>query len=126
MSEHQNRYPVAHYRWDVDKTYIHTDFDTLRSLIQTWLQRAEDKRNIPGAPALLRELLRIEGGSQVTFISGSPQQMRRVLLQKFVMDLIAQENFILIYTLRILLHIRMNTLKLLNRYKHLLHTTHHM
>lgn len=107
MSGHHNRYPTAHYRWDVDKTYIHTDFDTLRSLIQTWRQRAEDKRNIPGAPALLRELLRMKGKDQVTFISGSPQQMRRVLLKKFEMDGIEPDNFILKPNLSNLLKLRL-------------------
>lgn len=107
MSSHDNRFPIAHYRWDVDKTYIHTDFDSLRSLIRTWRQRAEDKRNIPGAPALLRELLRTKGEDQITFISGSPQQMRRVLLKKFEMDGIEPDNFILKPNLSNLLTLRL-------------------
>lgn len=107
MSVHTNRYPTAHYRWDVDKTYIQTDFDSLRSLIRTWRQRAEDKRNIPGAPALLRELLRSEGDDHVTFISGSPQQMRRVLLKKFEMDGVSPDNFILKPNLSNLLKLRL-------------------
>lgn len=107
MSAHKNRYPTAHYRWDVDKTYIQTDFDSLRSLIRTWRQRAEDKRNIPGAPALLRELLHSQGEDEVTFISGSPQQMRRVLLKKFEMDGISPDNFILKPNLSNLLKLRL-------------------
>lgn len=96
MSPHQNAYAQVHYRWDVDKTYIHTDFDSTRALIQAWRQTPEEKRNIPGAPALLRELLRgKDAQQQVTFISGSPQQMRNVLLQKFALDGIQPDRFIL-------------------------------
>lgn len=107
MSTHTNAYPHAHYRWDVDKTYIHTDFDSLRSLIHTWRQRAEDKRNIPGAPALLRELVRSKGDNEITFISGSPQQMRRVLLEKFDLDGVQPDNFILKPNLSNLLKLRL-------------------
>ncbi len=103
----ENRYACAHYRWDVDKTYIHTDFDSIRSLIQTWRQSPEEKRNIPGAPALLRELLQDKESSQVTFISGSPQQMRSVLLKKFHIDGIRPDQFILKPNLRNILTLRL-------------------
>ncbi len=88
---------IVHYRWDVDKTYIRTEFDTFRDLVRAWRQEAEDKTNIPGAPALLRELLatRDRDQSRVTFISGSPRQMRRVLSDKFRLDGVEPDAFIL-------------------------------
>ena len=90
--------PVRHiFRWDLDKTYIQTDFDSLRGLIRAAVQRAEEKQNVPGADALLREVTREreDGRVIVTFISGSPTQMRRTLEQKFAIDGIRPDAFIL-------------------------------
>ena len=90
---------LHHFRWDLDKTYIRTDFDTTRELVRTWLQPAEEKRGIPGARALLRELLRQDAEQadvrKVTFISGSPRQMRNVLMRKLDLDGIRPDQFIL-------------------------------
>lgn len=89
---------VAHiYRWDLDKTYIKTEFETLRGLIRTALQKPEDKTNVPGAVALLRELCREREDSRVvvTFVSGSPTQMRDVLLKKFELDGIRPDLLVL-------------------------------
>ena len=44
------------YRWDLDKTYLKTEFETVRGLIRTALQKPEEKLNVPGAVSLLREL----------------------------------------------------------------------
>lgn len=90
------RYPHVHYRWDVDKTYIHTEFDSLRDLLRMWRQTPEEKKNIPGAPALLRELLAKDRATRnVSFISGSPRQMRDVLLKKFELDGIQPASLVL-------------------------------
>ena len=90
---------LHHFRWDLDKTYIRTDFDTTRELVRTWLQPAEQKRGIPGARALLKELLRQNTEQsdvrRVTFISGSPRQMRNVLMRKLDLDGIRPDQFIL-------------------------------
>jgi hypothetical protein len=88
---------LHHFRWDLDKTYIRTDFDTRRDLFRTWLQKAEEKRGIPGAATLLRALLRADVGEErrVTFISGSPRQMRSVLERKLQLDGITPDQFIL-------------------------------
>ena len=45
------------YRWDLDKTYLDTRFEKLSELVRIPFQGAEDKVNIPGSAALLRELL---------------------------------------------------------------------
>ncbi|MFB6263256.1 MAG: hypothetical protein ABEL76_06480, partial [Bradymonadaceae bacterium] len=76
------------YRWDLDKTYLKTDFDTVRDLLRTAMQRPEDKENVPGAVQLLRELTGPETDREtfVTFISGSPSQMRSTLERKFELD----------------------------------------
>lgn len=98
--------PVRHtFRWDLDKTYLRTEFDTVRDLIKTAMQRPEDKQNVPGTDALLRALARPHDDSRafVTFISGSPEQMRSRIEQKFRLDGIRPDIFILKPQLRLLL-----------------------
>jgi hypothetical protein len=94
--------PIRHiYRWDLDKTYLRTDFDTVRDLIRTAMQKPEEKVNVPGVVTLLKELTRPtpEGRAMVTFISGSPSQMRNKLERKFELDGIEPDVFILKPTL---------------------------
>ena len=43
------------FRWDLDKTYLQTDFDSVRALLRTAFEGAEAKRTVPGAATLLRE-----------------------------------------------------------------------
>ncbi len=62
-------------RWDLDKTYLRTEFDTIRDLVKTALERPDEKRTNPGASTLLREMVR--AGVSVHILSGSPEQMRR-------------------------------------------------
>ncbi len=85
------------FRWDLDKTYLSTDFDSVRDLIRTALQKPEEKINVPGADALLRQLTRPsdEGRAVLTFISGSPEQMRRTIELKFALDGVRPDTFIL-------------------------------
>jgi hypothetical protein len=80
-------------RWDLDKTYLRTDFASFGKLLRTALQRAEQKVSFPGAPMLMREL-RAQGG-WISIISGSPRQMRKVLEQKLRLDGVDWDEFIL-------------------------------
>lgn len=92
--------PPRHvYRWDLDKTYLKTEFDTLKQLLRSALEGAEAKQAVPGAAALLREL-RAGGGARICFISGSPRQMRRVLTKKLRLDGVEFDEFILKPNLR--------------------------
>lgn len=90
------------FRWDLDKTYLRTDFDTIRDLIKTALQQPEEKINVPGVVTLLKELTLEDssGRAFVTFISGSPSQMRAKLERKFELDGIRPDVFILKPTLK--------------------------
>ncbi|MFI5307437.1 MAG: hypothetical protein ACHQ53_08805 [Polyangiales bacterium] len=90
------------YRWDLDKTYLRTDFDTLKDLLRRAVERAADKRTVPGAAALLREL-RAAGPAGIYILSGSPEQMRRVLEAKLRLDGIHWDGFTLKPSLRNLL-----------------------
>jgi hypothetical protein len=90
------------YRWDLDKTYLRTEFDTLKDLLRRAIERPSDKRTVPGAAALLREL-RATGPAGIYILSGSPEQMRRVLEAKLRLDGIKWDGFTLKPSLRNLL-----------------------
>ena len=98
--------PVRHiFRWDLDKTYLRTDFDTVRDLLRTALLKPEQRQNVPGTGALLRALTRPQEDTRVvvTFISGSPEQMRSKIERKFALDGVRPDIFILKPQLRLLL-----------------------
>lgn len=76
--------PAFIARWDLDKTYLRTDFDTVRDLVRTAIERPDQKRTVPGAAALLRELGR--AGAEIHILSGSPEQLRSRLTEKLRLD----------------------------------------
>ena len=80
-------------RWDLDKTYLRTEFDTARDLIRTAVERPDRKRSVPGAAALLRELKR--AGARVHILSGSPRQMRGRLEEKLAIDRVRYDELTL-------------------------------
>ncbi len=82
------------YRWDLDKTYLRTEFDTLRDLVRTAFEPASRKRTYPGASTLLREI-RATDPSAIFILSGSPEQMRSVLEAKLRLDGIRWDGFTL-------------------------------
>jgi len=82
------------YRWDLDKTYLRTDFDTLRGLLRAAREKASAKVNVAGSRALVREL-QARPGARVSIISGSPRQMRRTLEEKFRLDGVEIDELVL-------------------------------
>jgi hypothetical protein len=77
-------------RWDLDKTYLRSDFETLRQLVRTAFERAEDKVDVPGVAALVRA---IKGAAerrgrvaQVYFLSASPPQIGKAIRDKLALD----------------------------------------
>jgi hypothetical protein len=79
------------YVWDIDKTYLDTHFESLRGLVRTALEKAFQKRNVPGANLLVRALIRAhQEGSQapfpIYFVSASPPQMEKKIRQKLSLD----------------------------------------
>jgi hypothetical protein len=76
------------YRWDLDKTYLKTQFDTAMEIFRTALQGPEEKENIPGTAALIRALKRGPDGTEnrIYIVSGSPREMRQVLVEKLRLD----------------------------------------
>lgn len=88
------------FRWDLDKTYLRTEFDSVRDLVRTARLTAEERQNVPGSAALLRSIRQDDPDHQIFFISGSPSQMRAVLEQKFELDGFSPDGFVLKPTLR--------------------------
>lgn len=96
-------------RWDLDKTYLRTEFDTLRDLVRTALERPDEKRTNPGASTLLREMVR--AGTSVHILSGSPEQMRKRLEDKLRLDGITWDAFTLKPNLSNVLRLRFRAVK---------------
>jgi hypothetical protein len=96
-------------RWDLDKTYLRTEFESVRDLVRTALERADQKRTNPGASTLLREMAR--AGVRVHILSGSPEQMRRRLEDKLRLDGITWEVFTLKPNLENLLRFRFRAVR---------------
>jgi len=103
--------PPRHvFRWDLDKTYLHTDFDTWIDLVRTAVEKPEGKRTVAGAGALLREL-RAAVPSRLTIVSGSPEQMRNTLESKLRLDGISWDEFVLKPSLRNIMRLRFRALR---------------
>jgi hypothetical protein len=96
-------------RWDLDKTYLRTEFDTFSDLIRTALERPDQKRAVPGASALLRELG--ETGARIHILSGSPEQMRAALEEKLRIDRVRWDELTLKPNLQNLLRLRFRALR---------------
>jgi hypothetical protein len=96
-------------RWDLDKTYLRTEFDSFRDLVKTALERPDQKRTNPGASTLLREMVR--AGIRVHILSGSPEQMRKNLEDKLRLDGITWDSFTLKPNLRNLLRLRFRAMR---------------
>jgi len=96
-------------RWDLDKTYLRTEFDSLRDLVKTAFERPDQKRTNPGASTLLREMVR--AGIRVHILSGSPEQMRRRLEDKLRLDGVAWDSFTLKPNLQNLLRFRFRAVR---------------
>jgi phosphoserine phosphatase len=108
--------PRRVYRWDLDKTYLKTEFDSIRQMVRTFRQKASQKVAVPGAAALIREL-RAPGDARVCIVSGSPKQMRGVLEEKLKLDGVVFDEFILKDNVKNVLRGRFRALKAQVGYK---------
>ncbi len=108
--------PPRHvFRWDLDKTYLRTEFDSVRDLVKSAIETAADKQAFPGATALLRSLQ--QEGHRICIVSGSPTQMRQVLAAKLSLDGVAYDEFVLKNNLRNILRGRFRSLRAQIPYK---------
>lgn len=79
--------------WDLDKTYLDTKFETLRGLVRTIVEKAFQKKNVPGTGVLVRALRNSWQQSHLSpldfpifFITASPPQMERRIHEKLNLD----------------------------------------
>jgi hypothetical protein len=77
-------------RWDLDKTYLRSEFDTLRQLWRTARERGADKVEVPGVPEILKGLRaaadRRGRTIGVYFVSASPPQIGKAIRDKLALD----------------------------------------
>lgn len=83
------------FRWDLDRTYLETEIDSVRGLVRAAFEEANEKRTVPGAGALVRALQMHDPEARLVVISGSPLQMRGVLEEKLKLDGIRVDRLIL-------------------------------
>lgn len=97
-------------RWDLDKTYLRTEFDSLKDLVKSAFEDPADKQAYPGATAILRSL-RAADGHRICIVSGSPTQMRSVLAAKLALDGVEYDEFVLKDNLKNILRGRFRALR---------------
>ena len=107
--------PKHTFRWDLDKTYLRTEFDSFRDLAKSAIETAADKQAFPGATALLRALR--QDGNRICIVSGSPTQMRQVLAAKLALDGVEYDEFVLKNNLKNILRGRFRALRAQIPYK---------
>jgi hypothetical protein len=108
--------PPRHtFRWDLDKTYLRTEFDSLTDLYRSAVEPAADKQAYPGATALLRALR--QDDHRICIVSGSPTQMRQVLAAKLALDGVDYDEFVLKNNLKNILRGRFRSLRAQIPYK---------
>jgi hypothetical protein len=103
------RSPPFITRWDLDKTYLRTEFDTVGDLVRTAFERADQKRAVPGAAPLLHLLG--ETGARVHIISGSPRQLRSKVEEKLRIDHVRWDELTLKPNLSNLIRLRLRALR---------------
>ncbi len=96
-------------RWDLDKTYLRTEFDTARDLLRTAVERPDRKRSVPGAASLLREIAQC--GARIHILSGSPRQMRGRLEEKLLIDRVRWDELTLKPNLSNLARLRLRAMR---------------
>jgi hypothetical protein len=77
--------------WDLDKTYLDTSWGSLKELWRTAIEKAFQKRNVPGTGSLVRALkMSWEDGTTrafpIYFITASPPQMEGKIREKLELD----------------------------------------
>jgi len=78
------------FRWDLDKTYLISHFESLRKLIVVPFERGQDKVAVPGVVAVIKALRSAASDRglkpKVYFLSASPPQIGAAIREKLVID----------------------------------------
>jgi hypothetical protein len=104
-------------RWDLDKTYLRSEFDTLRQLWRTARERGEDKIEVPGVPEVLKALRaaadRRARPLSLYFVSASPPQIGKAIRDKLALDGVPYDGIVFKNQLD---HLRRGQLRLLREH----------
>lgn len=88
--------PAIIFRWDLDKTYLRTEFQSLRKMVRIPFETAADKIHLPGVPPLIQALRRCAAARGerplVFFLSASPPQIGATIREKLALDGIEYEG----------------------------------
>ena len=107
--------PVSVFRWDLDKTYLRTDFESLRELIRVPFESAADKVEVPGVAELIRSVRDFARKSHrqalVYFISASPPQIGKSIREKLALDGVEVDGIVFKDQLQILMRGRFRGLR---------------
>lgn len=86
------------FRWDLDKTYLKSEFESLRDLMRIPFEKPEDKVSVPGVVPLIRGLRSVaaQAGREVRiyFISASPPQIAKAIKEKLTLDGIVYDGIV--------------------------------
>jgi hypothetical protein len=89
---------VVIFRWDLDKTYLKSEFESLRELMRIPFEKPEDKVSVPGVVPLIRGLRDVatQAGRDVRvyFISASPPQIAKAIREKLALDGIEYDGIV--------------------------------
>lgn len=100
---------------DIDKTYLKTRFGSLRSMVRTALESAEEKQSFQGMVPLYKGLRRGVGDEDLHlplyFLSASPPSMRKVLSERMQLDGITPDGITLKKWFRLIRHGRWEQLR---------------
>ncbi len=80
----EKTYDATIFTFDLDKTYLVTEFEHFWKLVKIPFEKAKQKKNVPGTASLVRELNKRD--APVFFVSGSPKGMRNVIEEKLHLD----------------------------------------
>ena len=84
------------FRWDLDKTYLVSHFESLRGLLAVPFEKGTDKVALPGVAAVIKGLHRAEEqngrAARVFFLSASPPQIGTAIRDKLEIDGIRYEG----------------------------------
>jgi len=89
--------PVVFF-WDLDKTYLKSEFETLRELVRIPFEKPEEKVAVPGVVPLIRGLRNVASQAgrdvRIYFVSASPPQIAKAIKDKLALDGIEYDGIV--------------------------------
>jgi len=90
--------PCSVLRWDLDKTYLKSEFESVRDLMRIPFEKPQDKVDAPGVVTLIRQLRAVAATAgrevRVYFLSASPPQIGKAIKEKLALDGVEYEGIV--------------------------------